>query len=529
MRHRPSGQIIAVKQMRRTGDSEENKRIIMDLDVVLKSHDCEEIVLCLGAFITDSDVWICMELMSTCFDKLLKHLKAPIPEDICGKVAVATVKALNYLKERHGVIHRDVKPSNILLEASGQIKLCDFGISGRLVDSKAKTRSAGCAAYMAPERIDPPNPSSQTTISAQTFGAWASHSDCKTDFEVLTKVLTDDPPLLPRNGGFSHEFRSFVKDTLMKNFNDRPKYNKLLGHPFILKYEAQDVDVGAWYRSKTSEVPCSGASGSTNTTASSEPVTFKPQPSPRVVRSSRRPPQSPAGSGGYPSAMSRPSAFEQTSKPHHLTSSSSNRYPNGGTPSAYSSSSLLNNSSNRSPTQPLAPYGISSSTGPSSLPEVPRSTPRYRDSTLPFLQHFIVAVAAAITAVTNSLEIIISSSTQVSTTSIQIPFISLPIWGIPRIGRATLATGAVASLIPDPPWAELQTIDLPLTKELPPQALLDAPGYPLIPPAATAHLAAVSHGETSYTRIEAPPSTRRGGFNPATGAGTMKRTIISPP
>ena len=47
-----------------------------------------------------------------------------------SQVAVATLKALHYLKEEHGVIHRDVKPSNILLDADGRVKLCDFGISG---------------------------------------------------------------------------------------------------------------------------------------------------------------------------------------------------------------------------------------------------------------------------------------------------------------------------------------------------------------------------------------------------------------
>ena len=59
------------------------------------------------------------------------------------------VRALQYLKQTHGVMHRDIKPSNILLDDKGSVKLCDFGISGRLVDSKAKTKGAGCAAYMA--------------------------------------------------------------------------------------------------------------------------------------------------------------------------------------------------------------------------------------------------------------------------------------------------------------------------------------------------------------------------------------------
>lgn len=38
--------------MRRSSNREENKRIIMDLDVVMKSHDCPYIVQCIGIFIT---------------------------------------------------------------------------------------------------------------------------------------------------------------------------------------------------------------------------------------------------------------------------------------------------------------------------------------------------------------------------------------------------------------------------------------------------------------------------------------------
>ena len=64
-------------------------------------------------------------------------------------VCIQVVKALHYLQAELRVIHRDVKPSNILINRSGQVKICDFGISGHLVDSVAKTMDAGCKPYMA--------------------------------------------------------------------------------------------------------------------------------------------------------------------------------------------------------------------------------------------------------------------------------------------------------------------------------------------------------------------------------------------
>uniref|UniRef100_A0A8C7X834 Dual specificity mitogen-activated protein kinase kinase 7 n=1 Tax=Oryzias sinensis TaxID=183150 RepID=A0A8C7X834_9TELE len=276
VRFKKTGHVIAVKQMRRTGNKDENKRILMDLDVVLKSHDCPYIIQCYGAIVTNTDVFIAMELMGTCAEKLKKRIQGPIPEQILGKMTVAVrprrphistvrvsyvqiVKALLYLKEKHGVIHRDVKPSNILLDAKGQIKLCDFGISGRLVDSKAKTRSAGCAAYMAPERIDPPDPTKPDyDIRADVWSLGISlvelatgqfpYKNCKTDFEVLTKVLQEDPPLLPLGMGFSLDFQSFVKDCLTKDHRKRPKYHQLLEHSFIRRYEVLEVDVAGWFQ-----------------------------------------------------------------------------------------------------------------------------------------------------------------------------------------------------------------------------------------------------------------------------------------
>lgn len=115
-----------------------------------------------GAIFWESDVYLFMEIMDSSLDKFYKLAYAlvsdpseiAIPEPVIGRIAGSVVSALHYLYTLK-VIHRDVKPSNILINRNGVVKLCDFGISGYLVNSVAKTNEAGCKPYMAPERLRP--------------------------------------------------------------------------------------------------------------------------------------------------------------------------------------------------------------------------------------------------------------------------------------------------------------------------------------------------------------------------------------
>uniref|UniRef100_A0A8R1DSG1 mitogen-activated protein kinase kinase n=1 Tax=Caenorhabditis japonica TaxID=281687 RepID=A0A8R1DSG1_CAEJA len=247
------GVIMAVKIMPRTKNSYEMSRILMDLDVICLSFDCPYIVRCFGYFITPTDVRVCMECMATCLDRLLIHIRQPIPERIIGKLSISIIKALHYLKTKHQIMHRDVKPSNILLDWSGVIKLCDFGIAGRLIESRAHSKQAGCPLYMGPERLDPSNTNSYDIRSdVWSLGltlvelATGQYPYAGSEFEMLAKIVHGEPPRL-RPGNFTPEFCDLVEKCLQREPNLRPNYNELLQHPFILFHEQQETDVEEWF------------------------------------------------------------------------------------------------------------------------------------------------------------------------------------------------------------------------------------------------------------------------------------------
>ncbi|XP_053094703.1 dual specificity mitogen-activated protein kinase kinase 6 isoform X1 [Pangasianodon hypophthalmus] len=260
MKHVPSGIIMAVKRIRATVNSQEQKRLLMDLDISMRTVDCFFTVTFYGALFREGDVWICMELMDTSLDKFYKQVHEKgmtIPEDILGKTAVSIVKALEHLHSKLSVIHRDVKPSNVLINMQGQVKMCDFGISGYLVDSVAKTMDAGCKPYMAPERINPETNQKGYNVKSDIWSLGITmielailrfpYDSWGTPFQQLKQVVEEPSPQLPADR-FSPEFVDFTTQCLKKNSKERPNYTELMQHPFFTYHDSKETDVASFVK-----------------------------------------------------------------------------------------------------------------------------------------------------------------------------------------------------------------------------------------------------------------------------------------
>lgn len=69
MRHIKTDTVMAVKRITATVNTQEQKRLLMDLDISMRSSDCPFTVHFYGALFREGDVWICMEVMDCSLDK----------------------------------------------------------------------------------------------------------------------------------------------------------------------------------------------------------------------------------------------------------------------------------------------------------------------------------------------------------------------------------------------------------------------------------------------------------------------------
>lgn len=138
VRHIPTQLIMARKQIHLELKPAIKKQIVRELKI-LHEFNFPHIVGFYYAFQTDREISICMEYMDCGSLDLILKRAGRIPEPILGKITLAVLKGLSYLRDKHAIMHRDVKPSNILVNSNGEIKITDFAVSGQLIDSKANS------------------------------------------------------------------------------------------------------------------------------------------------------------------------------------------------------------------------------------------------------------------------------------------------------------------------------------------------------------------------------------------------------
>ena len=161
-------------------------------------------------------------------DRLDRGLR-PEPQQL-AKIGAELADALA-TAHATGVLHRDVKPANVLLSSREVPKLADFGIA-RLVGDSSRTKTGSITASIAhapPEQVEglPASPASDAYSLGSTMAALAlGHppfmtSDNDSLASVLGRLVTQDPPDL-RTAGQSPELATLVSSLMRKDAADRP-------------------------------------------------------------------------------------------------------------------------------------------------------------------------------------------------------------------------------------------------------------------------------------------------------------------
>lgn len=249
-----SGKVMARKTIT---TREAPKQLLREVYIMTTTRHIN-IVLFYGAYISPStsEVKILMEYCEggslESVGKRLREYGAVVGEKIAGRLTEGILQGLAYLHSKR-TIHRDIKPSNILLTKEGVVRLCDFGVSGELIDSLANTFT-GTSFYMAPERIS----GHKYTIRSDVWSTGITILELVQNrfpfpndlppIELMVYITQNEPPSLEDEPGvtWSSEMKDLIKQALTVDPQMRPTPRELLAHPWIINMMKQEVNMARW-------------------------------------------------------------------------------------------------------------------------------------------------------------------------------------------------------------------------------------------------------------------------------------------
>ncbi|KAE8055659.1 hypothetical protein FH972_012486 [Carpinus fangiana] len=169
-----------------------------------------------------------------------------LPETEISGFARRVLEGLRYL---HGmkIVHGDIKPSNLLVNDKGEVKIADFGVSRVAVGAGDCDSDIGTCAYMSPERFDPERwgggDGAANGFAGDVWSLGVVVLECHVGHfpligvgripdwvTLMCAICFGEMPEMPETT--SPEFRSFVLRCLERDWRKRGTVSELLGHPF---------------------------------------------------------------------------------------------------------------------------------------------------------------------------------------------------------------------------------------------------------------------------------------------------------
>uniref|UniRef100_A0A2I3RVE8 Serine/threonine-protein kinase 36 n=1 Tax=Pan troglodytes TaxID=9598 RepID=A0A2I3RVE8_PANTR len=255
-RRKYSAQVVALKFIPKLGRSEKELRNLQREIEIMRGLRHPNIVHMLDSFETDKEVVVVTDYAEGELFQILED-DGKLPEDQVQAIAAQLVSALYYLHS-HRILHRDMKPQNILLAKGGGIKLCDFGFARAMsTNTMVLTSIKGTPLYMSPELVEE-RPYDHTadlwSVGCILYElAVGTPPFYATSIFQLVSLILKDPVRWPST--ISPCFKNFLQGLLTKDPRQRLSWPDLLYHPFIAGHvtiitESAGPDLGTPFTSR---------------------------------------------------------------------------------------------------------------------------------------------------------------------------------------------------------------------------------------------------------------------------------------
>jgi eukaryotic-like serine/threonine-protein kinase len=153
------GRQVAIKELHIADGIAPEERRVLEERVLREARTAGKLndpgVVTVFDVVMDGGVpWVVMELVEAPTLATLISARGPMPQEQVVSIAQQSLSALE-VAHQAGIVHRDVKPGNLMIRADGRVKLTDFGIAQAHDDPRLTTSGSliGSPAYMSPERL----------------------------------------------------------------------------------------------------------------------------------------------------------------------------------------------------------------------------------------------------------------------------------------------------------------------------------------------------------------------------------------